>query len=131
MNESYSCGNALRTMAVFRLPLIFSSADFKLNTMLSTLFRNSIIDSPFFLSSRHFCQNTMIWPVRICPKVFFQPFPCFESILVILSKDHLQSSISIDEVHNDFLIQLPLNSISVGFANFFRFYIWLFIFNIG
>ena len=36
MNESYSCGNALRTMAIFRFPLIFSSAD----CSLSILFRN-------------------------------------------------------------------------------------------
>ena len=52
MNESYSCGNALITMANFRFSLIFSSADCSLNTMLSILFQNSIIDSPFFLSSR-------------------------------------------------------------------------------
>ena len=44
MNESYSCGHALRTMAIFRLSLIFSSADCSMNAMLSTLFRNSIID---------------------------------------------------------------------------------------
>ena len=55
MNESYACGNVLKTMAIFRLSLIFSSTDFSLITMLSTLFRNSITDSSLFLSSRNSC----------------------------------------------------------------------------
>ena len=121
MNGSYFCGNALRTMAIFRFLLIFLYADCSLNTRLFTLFGNSIIDSPFFLSSRNFCQSTMIWFVRICPNVSSQIFPYINSSPVILSNDHLQSSIM--DVHNDFLIQLPLNIISVGFINFFIFYI--------
>ena len=113
MNVSYSYANALRTRATFRWSLIFSSAGCSLNTMFC---RNS-------------CQRTMIWLVLICPKVFLQILPYFESVPVFLSNDHLQTIIF--EVHNDFLIQLPLNSISVCFANFFRFYIWVIIFNIG
>ena len=116
LEESYSCGNALRAMAIFRLSLIFLSADCSLNKKLSALFRIIYDRSTVLLVFQKLLPKHKDLVCSNLSKEFvLQLFPYFESSPVFLRNDHLQKSII--EVHNDFLSHFPLKSISASFAN--------------